>query len=92
MIAVAHDLAAWGQTAQALHWNATTLTLTVDYALTWSGSRFLTPLPYTGLDYEPTTVILGSAELVVVTGIKPRGLDRVEITGVVEDESVHTLV
>jgi hypothetical protein len=41
------------------------------------------------LDYEPTTVILGSAELVVVTGIKPRGLDRVEITGVVEDESVH---
>jgi hypothetical protein len=44
---------------------------------------------YTGLDYEPTTVILGSAELVVVTGIKPRGLDRVEITGVVEDESVH---
>lgn len=122
LIAVAHDLAAWGQTAHALHWNAATLTLTVDHALTWSGSRFTamlrhkdgapsavyavqrgaadnqlvfehvpTPLPYTGLDYEPTTVILGSAELVVVTGIKPRGLDRVEITGVVEDESVHTV-
>ena len=47
------------------------------------------PLPYVGDDYEKTTVLFGGSEQAVVIGVKPRGLDRVEITAVLDDSRVY---
>jgi hypothetical protein len=42
LIAVAHDMPAWGQTAEAVSWNAATRTLVLTEALTWgSGTHYI---------------------------------------------------
>ena len=50
--------------------------------------------PYTGIDEERTTYNFGPADqmdkLCLVRSIKPRSLDRVELSLVMEDDAVHT--
>ena len=125
LIAIAHDMPAWGQHAEAVAWDAATRTLTLSEPLAWSaGTHYLAlrtadgalegphrvtagalatqavfdaappTTPYTGPDRERTHVAFGPGETwrapARVTGVRPRGLDTVEIEAVVEDPAVHT--
>lgn len=73
LIAIAHDIPAWGQTAEVTGWDAGTLTLTVNETLDWSaGSTFYVGLrKRDGSIAGPFTATQGAAANILVLGSSP---------------------
>ena len=72
LIAVAHDMPQWGQTAEAVAWNAGTSTLNINEALTWgAGTHYIALRKRNGGVDGPIAVTAGSGENELVLAAPP---------------------
>lgn len=72
LIAIAHDMPQWGQTAEAVAWDEPTLTLTVNEPLTWgTGTHYIGLRKRNGGIDGPIAVTLGTNTYKLVLGSAP---------------------
>jgi sulfur carrier protein ThiS len=72
LIAVAHDMPQWGQTAEAVAWDAGMLTLTVNEPLTWgSGTHYIGLRKRNGSVDGPIAVTIGANAYKLVLASAP---------------------
>lgn len=72
LIAIAHDMPQWGQTAEAVAWDAGTLTLTVSEQLTWgTGTHYIGLRQRDGSLEGPIVVTAGATAYEVVLSAAP---------------------
>lgn len=72
LVAIAHDMPAWGQTAEAVGWNAGTKTLTLDQPLTFAtGTHYIGLRARDGSLEGPIVVTAGANAYQVVLSTSP---------------------
>jgi len=72
LIAISHDMPQWGQTAEAVGWDAGTKTLTLSEPLTWDvGTHYIGLRTQTGALEGPYTVTAGANAYQVVLAAAP---------------------
>jgi hypothetical protein len=72
LIAIQHDMPAWGQHAEAVHWGAATRTLTVSEPLAWgTGAHFAALRTAAGALDGPHSVVAGASDRELVFSAAP---------------------